>query len=73
MEDHLKPELVVTIKPLYEQRFAEAIERTGAGIPHDDVVIQWDLCFEMTVLESDRGRLLETRHQAYFSSPGGVL
>ncbi|KAI0415222.1 hypothetical protein F5X98DRAFT_347324 [Xylaria grammica] len=70
---HLKPELAVTIEPLYEQRFAETIHRIVTGIPHDDVVIQWDLCFEMTALEFDRGRDLDARHQAYFSSPSGVL
>ncbi|KAI1421981.1 hypothetical protein F5Y12DRAFT_765087 [Xylaria sp. FL1777] len=70
---HVKPELVNDIEPLYEQRFAESIDRIVTGIPHEDVVIQWDLCFEMTALEFDRGRLLDTRHQAYFSSPNGPL
>lgn len=66
---HVKPELVNVIEPLYEQRFAETIDRIVANIPHDDVVIQWDLCFEMTALEFDHGRLTDTRHQPYFSSP----
>ncbi|KAI1205350.1 uncharacterized protein F4807DRAFT_289203 [Annulohypoxylon truncatum] len=70
---HLKPELVNAIEPLYEQRFAETIDRIVKDIPSDDVVIQWDLCFEMMALEFDQGRLTDTRHQAYFSSPGGVL
>ncbi|KAI1455389.1 hypothetical protein F4805DRAFT_271976 [Annulohypoxylon moriforme] len=70
---HLKPEVVNAIEPLYEQRFAETLDRIVGGIPHSDVVIQWDLCFEMTALEYDRGRLTEERHQAYFSEPGGVL
>jgi methionine synthase II (cobalamin-independent) len=66
---HIKPELVNAIEPLYEQRFAETIDHIVANIPHDDVVIQWDLCFEMTALEFDRGRLTDTRHQPYFPSP----
>lgn len=70
---HVKPELISAIEPLYEQRFAETIDRIVAEIPHDDVVIQWDLCFEMTALEFDQGRLLDKRHQPYFSSPKGVL
>ncbi|KAF2971418.1 hypothetical protein GQX73_g2168 [Xylaria multiplex] len=70
---HVKPELANAIEPLYEQRLAETIDHIVADIPHDDVVIQWDLCFEMTALEFDQGRLLDTRHQAYFSSPGGLL
>ncbi|KAI1084252.1 hypothetical protein F5B20DRAFT_288566 [Whalleya microplaca] len=70
---HVKPELVNAIEPLYEQRFAETLDHIVTNIPHDDVVIQWDLCFEMTALEFDQGRFTETRHQAYFSSPNGVL
>ncbi|KAI1181155.1 hypothetical protein F4777DRAFT_4082 [Nemania sp. FL0916] len=70
---HLKPELALAIEPLYEQRFAETIERIVTGIPHDDLVIQWDLCFEMTALEFDRGRPLDTRHQAYFPSPNNSV
>jgi hypothetical protein len=66
---HLKPELVNAIEPLYEQRFEETIDRIVESIPHDDFVLQWDLCFEMTALEFDRGRLTEKRHQAYFASP----
>ncbi|KAK8064597.1 hypothetical protein PG994_007235 [Apiospora phragmitis] len=60
------------IEPLYEQRFAETIDHIFAEIPHDDVMIQLDLAFEMTALEFDRGRFPDRRHQAYFSSPGGV-
>lgn len=70
---HIKPELADAIEPLYEQRLAEAIRHIVTEIPHDDLVIQWDLCFEMTALEFDRGRLLDTWHKPYFSSPGGVL
>ncbi|KAI1377944.1 hypothetical protein F4677DRAFT_30842 [Hypoxylon crocopeplum] len=73
MTGHLKTELNSAIEPLYEQRFADTIDRIVADIPHDDMVIQWDLCFEMTALEFDRGRLTDTWHQPYFSSPGGVL
>jgi len=64
---HLKPELAYSIEPLYEKRFTETIDKIVAKIPHEDMVIQWDLCFEMTALEFDRGRLAEPRHKAYFS------
>ncbi|KAI0799440.1 hypothetical protein GGR55DRAFT_480399 [Xylaria sp. FL0064] len=71
---HLKPELVKAIEPLYEQRFLEAIDNIITKIPHDDMVIQWDLCFEMTALEFDQGRFPDSWHRAYFSTPpGGVL
>jgi methionine synthase II (cobalamin-independent) len=68
---HLKPEMAIAIEPLYEQRFAEAIDNIVSNIPHNDMIIQWDLCFEMTALEFDRGRLTEARHGPYF--PGPVL
>ncbi|KAI1133168.1 hypothetical protein F5Y10DRAFT_229556 [Nemania abortiva] len=69
----LKPEIAHALEPLYEQRFAETLDRIVAGIPHDDMVIQWDLCFEMTALEFDRGRFPDAWHKPYFSSPNGVL
>ncbi|KAK8091453.1 hypothetical protein PG997_001814 [Apiospora hydei] len=69
---HIKPEVANAIEPLYEQRFAETIDRIFAEIPTEEVVIQWDLCFEMTALEFELGRLPDKRHQSYFSSPGGV-
>ncbi|KAI1409631.1 hypothetical protein F5Y13DRAFT_169716 [Hypoxylon sp. FL1857] len=70
---HIKPELINAIEPLYEQRLAETLDRIVAEIPHDDMVIQWDLCFEMMALEFEQGRLTDTWHRPYFSSPGGVL
>jgi hypothetical protein len=70
---HLKPEVISAVEPIYEQRFEETIDRIVANIPHNDMVIQWDLCFEMTALEFEQGRLTEGRHQAYFSSQAGVL
>ncbi|KAI6086543.1 hypothetical protein F4821DRAFT_237945 [Hypoxylon rubiginosum] len=73
LRGHVKSKLVNAIEPLYEERFAETLDHIVAGIPHDNMVIQWDLCFEMTALECDRGRLNEELHQPYFSSPGGVL
>ncbi|RYC60714.1 hypothetical protein CHU98_g5478 [Xylaria longipes] len=73
LNGHLKPEASIAIEPLYEQRFAESIDRIVTEIPHDDIVIQWDLCFEMTALEFEHGRLLETRHSSYFSSPKGLV
>ncbi|CAJ2511699.1 Uu.00g073240.m01.CDS01 [Anthostomella pinea] len=70
---HVKTELANAIEPLYEQRLAESIDHIFTAIPHDDLVIQWDLCFEMTALEFDQGRPLDKRHQAYFPSPSGLL
>ena len=51
------------------ERFTETVKNIVKNIPHKDLVIQWDLCFEMTALEVDRGRFDSDRHQAYFASP----
>ncbi|KAI0180858.1 hypothetical protein GGR52DRAFT_521906 [Hypoxylon sp. FL1284] len=68
---HVKRELIGAAEPLYEQRFVETLRQIAEDIPHDDVVVQWDLCFEMTALEFDAGRLKDDWHRAYF--PGDVL
>ncbi|KAI1365676.1 hypothetical protein F5Y08DRAFT_303376 [Xylaria arbuscula] len=73
MAGHLKPEMANALEPLYEQRFAETLDHIAKGIPHDDMVIQWDLCFEMTALEFDRGRFTDPFHKPYFLAPDGVL
>ncbi|KAI9696299.1 MAG: hypothetical protein M1820_008222 [Bogoriella megaspora] len=64
---HIKPELHSSIEPLYEERFFQALDHIAQEIPHKDMVIQWDLCFDVTALEFDRGRLMDPRHKAYFS------
>ncbi|KAJ4358684.1 uncharacterized protein N0V89_003268 [Didymosphaeria variabile] len=65
---HIKPELANAIEPLYEQRVADSIDKIVANIPHDDLIVQWDLCFEITALEFNQGRLNDKRHQPYFST-----
>ncbi|KAI1097079.1 hypothetical protein F4804DRAFT_217412 [Jackrogersella minutella] len=70
---NIKPELLNAIALLYEQCFAESINHILTGFPHDDMVIQWDLCFEVMALEFDQGRLIDRLHESYFSLPGGVL
>ncbi|OTA98013.1 hypothetical protein M426DRAFT_70564 [Hypoxylon sp. CI-4A] len=68
---HVKPELISAVEPFYEQRIVETLQNIAKNIPHGDLVIQWDLCFEMTALEFDSGRLTDIWHRPYFS--GGVL
>ncbi|KAI0475156.1 hypothetical protein GGR56DRAFT_694709 [Xylariaceae sp. FL0804] len=85
---HVKPELALAVEPLYEQRLGEAIDRIAAAIPHHDLVIEWDLAYEMAALESEQqqdGRRFDhhdendddarqRRHRVYFSTtPGDVL
>lgn len=66
MIGHLKP-VINAVEPFYEQRVMETLEHIAEIIPHDDVVIQWDLCFEMTGLEFDKGRFTDVWHRPYFS------
>ena len=71
---HVKPELHTEVEPLYEERLGQSIDRIVENIPHKDMVIQWDLCFDITALEFDRGRLTELRHKAYFTPvKSGIL
>ncbi|KAF2659283.1 hypothetical protein K491DRAFT_651455 [Lophiostoma macrostomum CBS 122681] len=69
LQGHLKTEVAPLIEPLYEQRLSEALKNITSRIPHEDVVIQWDLCFELTALEFSAGGYTNPRHKAYFSGP----
>ena len=63
----LKSEVQMELEPLYEQRLRESVSRIVQNLPSEDIVIQWDLCFEVTALEFGCGRLTEERYKAYFS------
>ncbi|KAI0156822.1 hypothetical protein GGR57DRAFT_511174 [Xylariaceae sp. FL1272] len=63
---HVKPELIDAIEPLYEQRFIEMIGNIVAHIPHNDMVIQWDLALEMMTLEANRGRGIHDQYKPFF-------
>ena len=43
----LTPEAGQAAEPAYERAMVKEIERICAGIPHHDLAIQWDVCFEM--------------------------
>ena len=43
----LTPEAAQAAEPAYERAMVKEIERICAGIPHPDLAIQWDVCFEM--------------------------
>ncbi|KAI1326469.1 hypothetical protein F5Y16DRAFT_410854 [Xylariaceae sp. FL0255] len=73
MAGHLKPEMAKILEPFYEQHFAETLDHIVSEIPHEDMVIQWDLCFEITALEYKRGRLTDPFHKPYISAPNGLL
>ena len=63
----VRPELREQLEPLYEKRFQESLARIVDTIPAADLVIQWDLCFEIMALEYDQGRETNQRFKAYFS------
>jgi Methionine synthase II (cobalamin-independent) len=42
------------LEPVYERALFGELDRILAGIPHDDLAIQWDTAAEFGLLESDR-------------------
>jgi hypothetical protein len=63
----VKPEVQAKIEPLYEKRFEETLDRITRSIPHNDIVIQWDLAYDIATLEYERGRLNKPSSKAYFN------
>lgn len=59
IQGHVRPEFQRQMEPFYEQRMGEALTHIFDGIQHHDLAVQWDLCFEVTALEYDRGRVQE--------------
>jgi hypothetical protein len=55
------------IEPLYEERLLQAAKRIQGEIPHSKLTLQWDLPFEIGMLEVERGRLSEPLNGPYFS------
>jgi methionine synthase II (cobalamin-independent) len=43
----LTPEAAQAAEPAYERAMVKEVERICAAIPHQDLAIQWDVCFEM--------------------------
>ena len=56
------------IEPLYENRLLLAAKRIQDEIPHSELTLQWDLPFEIAMLEVEKGRLDEPLNAPYFSS-----
>ncbi|KAE8151820.1 hypothetical protein BDV25DRAFT_128516 [Aspergillus avenaceus] len=67
IQGHVKQEFQAQIEPLYEQRMLEAVATIIDGIPAEDLALQWDLCFEITALEHQRGRLPDPFFKPHFS------
>ncbi|KAL4860743.1 hypothetical protein BDV12DRAFT_181168 [Aspergillus spectabilis] len=66
IQGHLRPEFHAQLEPLYERRILESLTAIIQGIPVHDLALQWDLCFETTALEYDRGRLKDEFFKAHF-------
>ena len=47
----LAPESRAAVEPAYEARLLAELEAIGAGIPHDELAIQWDTAVEFGILE----------------------
>ncbi|KAK6837263.1 hypothetical protein RU639_001354 [Aspergillus parasiticus] len=65
---HVEADFQPQLEPLYEQRILESLATIMEGIPAKDLAIQWDICFEIFVLEHGRGRLPDALFKAYFAS-----
>ena len=63
----VRPEFRVQLEPLYEHRLRESLDRIIDTIPAGDLVIQWDMCFEIMALEFDRDMEKHPRFKAHFS------
>ncbi|KAL8945986.1 MAG: hypothetical protein Q9222_007559, partial [Ikaeria aurantiellina] len=70
IQGHVRPEFHAQLEPLYETRIIESVSRIVDSIPHSDLVIQWDVCFEMIALEYANGRVSDPRYKAHFQSSG---
>ncbi|KAE8336163.1 hypothetical protein BDV24DRAFT_178656 [Aspergillus arachidicola] len=64
---HVKAEFQPQLESLYEQRILESLATIIEGIPAEDRAIQWDICFEIFVLEHGRGRLPDALLKAHFA------
>ncbi|PYI04304.1 hypothetical protein BO78DRAFT_431367 [Aspergillus sclerotiicarbonarius CBS 121057] len=64
---HTRPEFHTQMDPLYEQRMIESVQSLVRGIPAEDLAVQLDLCFDVTALEYDRGRLTNDYFKPWFS------
>lgn len=66
IQGHIKTEFHAQLEPFYEQRILESLAAIIKEIPAHDLALQWDMCFETTALEYDRGRLTDEFFKAHF-------
>lgn len=62
----VKTKLIPQFEPLYEERLQQTIKRIVDNIPHDDLLIQWDLPVDVLALEYERGALTNPVFKMWF-------
>lgn len=67
VQGHTRNEFHAQLEPFYEKRMLDSLANIIDKIPAEDLALQWDVCFEITALEFDRGRLKEPFFQVHFS------
>lgn len=63
----VETEYCAEIEPLYEERLLQAAKRIQAEIPHSKLTLQWDLPYDVAMIEVERGRLIDPFNDPYFS------
>ncbi|KAJ9223625.1 hypothetical protein C8Q69DRAFT_460604 [Paecilomyces variotii] len=67
IQGHTRSEFHAQLEPLYEKRMLDSLANIIDKIPAEDLALQWDVCFEVTALEFDRGNIKEPFLKAWFS------
>lgn len=67
IQGHLRPQFQAQLEPFYEKRIFDALQNILAAIPAEDLVIQFDMCFVVTALEYEQGRLSGDFFKPHFS------
>ncbi|GKZ65740.1 hypothetical protein AnigIFM60653_003195 [Aspergillus niger] len=67
VQGHTRAKFHAQLDPLYEQRMIESVQSIIQNIPAHDLALQWDVCFEVTALENERGRLTDPFFKPHFS------
>ncbi|KAJ5648331.1 hypothetical protein N7490_004703 [Penicillium lividum] len=67
IQGHVRPEFQAQLEPFYETRIFDALKTILSAIPAEDLAIQLDMCFVVTALEYENGRLSGDFFKPHFS------
>ena len=62
----IETDYCAAIEPLYEEKLLEAVRRVQDNIPASKLSIQWDLPFEVGIIEHSRGSFQDPYYAAWF-------